>query len=150
MSSFGPDMPVPVPDIDDAPFWRAAAEQRLVFQRCAACGRHRHPPSPMCPVCQSAMCDWSAAPARATLFSFTVTHVAPHPALRGRTPYVVGLVSFPTLDDVRLVTNIINCEPARLTIGAEVEVVWDPCGEDLYLPRYSLVSQAARDTEASQ
>lgn len=140
MSYLSPKMPVPEPDIDDAQFWEAAAAGRLVFQRCVDCGVHRHPPSPMCPRCQSTAVGWTEAPGRGILFSYTTTHVVPHPELRGRAPYVVALVSFPTLDDVRLVTNIINGTPETLRIGASVALAWEPLGEDLQAPRFSIVS----------
>jgi len=140
VSALSPTLPVPVPDIDDGPFWSAAATQRLVFQRCLECGLHRHPPAPMCPRCQSTHCDWPEAPSRGTLFSFTVTHVAPHPALRDATPYVVALVAFPTLDGVRLVTNIVESQLQEIRIGAEVELVWQPLGTDLHVPRFRLLS----------
>lgn len=94
----------------------------------------------MCPRCQATRSDWSEAPARGELFSYTVTHVAPHPALRGHTPYVVALVRFAALDDVRLVTNIVGATPDQLKIGATVELVWEPLGTDTYLPRFRIVS----------
>lgn len=140
MTALPTDMPAPVPDIVDAPFWAAAAQRRLVFQNCSSCGTHRHPPSPMCPKCQATSSDWSDAPARGELFSYTVTHVAPHPALRGHTPYVVALVRFPALDDVRLVTNIVDTTPEQLKIGAAVELVWELLGTEMYLPRFRIVS----------
>ncbi len=140
MSGFPTDMPAPVPDIDDAPFWAAAAQRRLVFQRCTSCGTHRHPPSPMCPRCQATTSDWSDAPMRGELFTYTVTHGAPHPALRGFTPYIVALVRFPTLDDVRLVTNIVGAMPEQLKIGAAVELVWEVLGTETYVPRFRIVS----------
>lgn len=132
-------MPAPVPDIDDAPFWEAAARRVLVFQRCRGCGTHRHPPSPMCPKCQSCDVEWTVAPPQGELFSYTVTHVAPHPELRERTPYVVALVCFPTLDNVRIVSNIVNAAPDQLTIGAQVEPVWEPIGTEMYVPRFRIV-----------
>ena len=132
-------MPAPVPDIDDAPFWEAAARQRLIFQRCVSCNTHRHPPSPMCPNCQSARSEWTEAPPRGELFSYTVTHVAPHPELRDRTPYVVALVCFPTLDNVRIVTNIVDAAPEELQIGVEVELAWEPIGAGMWVPRFKFV-----------
>ena len=142
MSYLGPQMPLPMPDIDDGPFWAAAAARRLVFQRCADCGLHRHPPSPMCPRCQSLAVAWTEAPRRGVLFSYTVSHLAPHPGLRDRTPYVVALVSFPELDGVRLVTNIVNAAPGALRIGAAVELAWEPLGDALYVPRFALAAAA--------
>lgn len=145
MSYLSPQVPAPVPDIEDEPFWQAAAERRLVFQRCADCGRHRHPPSPMCSLCQSLAVAWTEAPPQGVLFSYTITHVAPHPEFRERTPYIVALVSFPALDDVRLVTNIVNAAAKTLRIGATVELVWEPLGDALYAPRFALVDGSGKE-----
>lgn len=139
MTDFPTDMPAPVPNIDDAPFWAAAAQRRLVLQRCRSCGTHRHPPSPMCPTCQATGSDWSDVPARGELFSYTVTHVAPLPALHAHTPYVVALVRFPGFNDVRLVTNIVGSSPEQLQIGADVELVWELLGTEAYVPRFRIV-----------
>ena len=45
--------PLPSPSSLTEPFWKAAAEHRLVAQCCDACGRLRHYPRPMCPVCHA-------------------------------------------------------------------------------------------------
>jgi uncharacterized OB-fold protein len=134
-------LPMPTPTIDDAPFWAAAAEQRLVFQRCADCSRHRHPPSPMCPSCQSMNVEWSETSGPAKLFSYTVTHVEPHPELKGRAPYVVALVIFPELDDVRLVTNVVDADEGELHIGSEVTLTWESVGDGMCLPRFRLLER---------
>ena len=139
MTYLSANMPAPVPDIDDAPFWEAAARRLLVFQRCGDCRTHRHPPSPMCPVCQSARSEWTEAPSRGQLFTYTVTYVSPHPELRDRTPYIVALVCFPTLDHVRIVSNIVDAAPEELSIGADVERTWEPIGAHMYVPRFRLV-----------
>lgn len=145
MTYLSAQMPAPTPDIDDAPFWAAAAKHRLVFQRCASCGMHRHPPSPMCPACQAPKSEWTDAPAKGVLFSYTITHVTPHAELSHRVPYVVALVCFPGLDNVRLVTNIVNAKQQQLRIGAEVELVWEPVGEGMSVPRFALPTEAATE-----
>src|SRR5262245_26499547 len=43
--------PVPVPDEQSAPFWKAAAVGELALARCARCSRCVHPPVPVCPAC---------------------------------------------------------------------------------------------------
>ena len=45
--------PRPAINLDNAFWFEAAREHRLVIQRCASCGRLRHPPGPQCPECQS-------------------------------------------------------------------------------------------------
>ncbi len=46
---FPDSMPLPAASSDTLAWWQAAAEHRLVVQRCDNCGRYRHPPSPLCP-----------------------------------------------------------------------------------------------------
>jgi uncharacterized OB-fold protein len=56
---FFPDtMPSPTADAITLPFWQAAAEHRLVVQRCTSCGHTRLPPSPLCAECRSEDADW--------------------------------------------------------------------------------------------
>ncbi|WP_425567993.1 Zn-ribbon domain-containing OB-fold protein, partial [Postechiella marina] len=49
-----PTKPLPRIDADSAPFWEAAAEGRLVGQRCGSCDSWRWPPREHCPECHAA------------------------------------------------------------------------------------------------
>ncbi|GAY11619.1 Zn-ribbon domain-containing OB-fold protein [Pseudonocardia sp. N23] len=51
MSTPDYDKPVPVPDEDTAPFWNAARQHDLAFQRCDHCGAFAHPPVAFCLRC---------------------------------------------------------------------------------------------------
>ena len=44
---------------DWIPYWAAARQRELRFQRCADCRRWRHPPGPLCPTCGSARSAWA-------------------------------------------------------------------------------------------
>lgn len=122
-----------VPTIDDAPFWAACKQKRLVFQRCAACGAFRHPPLPCCARCGSAKCEWVEAPGQSELFSWTVC--AGRPGTNQPERYVVGLVIFRACGNVRLVTNIVSPAPERLVLGMPVELAWESYG-DGFVPRF--------------
>lgn len=131
-------MPAPspvaiVPTLDDAPFWAAAREKRLVFQTCADCGRVRHPPGPRCIDCRSDRVTWTAAPERAELYSWTVSRAKASPSAE---PLVVGLVLFRQLHNVRLVTNIVAPPPENLAVGMSLRLRWQPCG-DYFLPVFA-------------
>ena len=52
-----PRRPAPILTDDNAFYWEAAADGKLVAQRCGNCGVMRHPPRPMCPHCQSLAID---------------------------------------------------------------------------------------------
>lgn len=136
MALFPETMPRPEPDMDDAPFWEACARKQLRFQSCAVCGMLRHPPAPICSGCHSTEVVWSPAPAEAEVFSFTVIHHASHAAVADNLPYVVGLVTFPGLPGVKLVTNITDIPLSEVRIGMPLSLWWDDIGDGMHLPRF--------------
>ncbi len=134
--------PAVTPTPDDAPFWAACAEERLAFQRCADCGRFRHPPTPLCAACRSARSEWVEAPPMGRLYSFTVVRHPAHPAADGAVPYNVVLVEFPDCGGVRLVSNVVDAAPEDLAVGAAVALVWDDGPGGRRLPRFRLAAPA--------
>lgn len=138
MSLFPEGMPVPEPTADDAGFWAHCREHRLCFQACADCGRVRHPPTPLCSVCLSSRVTWRAAPATGVLYSYSVAFHPTLSILRDSLPYIIALVIFPELDNVRLVTNIVGADPATIEVGAAVELHWEEAANGFPLPRFRL------------
>ena len=76
-----------------------------------------------------------AVSGRATVHSFTVNHQQWIP---GSDPYVIGLVAIAEQPDVRLMTNLVDCEPDDSLVGREVEVVFEH-QDDVFLPLFRLV-----------
>ncbi len=88
---------------DDAFFWDAAADDRLVIQRCADCGRLRHPPAPMCGHCGSLSWDTAPSAGRGRITSWMYSL---HPNRPDDEHRIVILVQ---LDEgVRLVSNLVD------------------------------------------
>ena len=148
MAYFPSTFPAVAPTLDDRRFWELCAGRRLCFQRCDDCGRLRHPPTPMCPRCQSTACGWVEAPSVGRIFSYTVVHHPSHDAARPAVPYNVVLVEFEGCDGVRLVSNVIGAAPGQLAVGAEVELAWDEGTGGQLLPRFRLVA-IDRDAQPS-
>ena len=122
--------PAPTVTDDSAVFWEAAAEHRLVAQRCAGCGALRHPPRPMCPHCHSLDHDAVELSGRGTLYSYAVLHHPQHPAFDY--PVVAALVD---LDEgVRLVSNLVEVDPADIRIGMRLQVMFSPTADDRAVP----------------
>ncbi len=48
-----PERPLPTPTRESQPFWEGMREGRFMLQHCAACGKVRHYPRPVCPHCFS-------------------------------------------------------------------------------------------------
>ena len=126
-----------LPRVDDTNrfFWTSGQDGRLRFLRCEDCKLLIHPPAPRCPSCLSDDIAPHAVSGRGTVHSFTVNYQEWIP---GSEPYIVGLVAIAEQPDVRLMTNIVDCEEDDGLIGREVEVVFEE-REDVFLPLFRLV-----------
>jgi uncharacterized OB-fold protein len=115
--------PRPIVTEDWKFFWDAVSESRLVVQRCAGCQVLRFPPLPICPECRSFEWDVAEMSGRGVIYSF----VLPRAPILSYMPrdYVVALVEL--VEGPRMVTNIVEADPADLEIGTAVEL----CFEDL-------------------
>ncbi len=88
---------------DDQFFWDAAAEGRLVIQRCADCGTLRHPPAPMCGTCGSLRWDTADSSGRGRIVSWISSL---HPNRPDEQPRIVILVELE--EGTRLVSNLVD------------------------------------------
>ncbi|WP_244928792.1 OB-fold domain-containing protein [Nocardioides sp. W7] len=134
-----PLRPRPAVNLDNAFWFEAARERRLVVQRCAQCGTLRHPPGPCCPECQSFEWDTVEASGRGTLYSYVVAHHPRHPAFDF--PLLIALVE---LDEgTRLITNLTGVSPEDVVIGMPLEVAWHDADSELTLPLFRPVTDPA-------
>jgi uncharacterized OB-fold protein len=112
------------------PFWTGGARGELLIQRCQACGVWVHPPTDRCPACDGEL-RAEAASGRATVFTFTINRHPYNPAVP--LPYVVALVELEEQADLRLMTNIVGCDPGDVEIGMAVRVRFEDRG-DVFVP----------------
>ncbi len=135
--------PLPEPTPDTRPFWDALAEQRLILQQCAGCGKLRHYPRPLCDACFSMDVAWVEASGQGKVHSWTVTHHAFHPSFKGELPYL--LVTVDLDEGVRMVSRLLAPPDEPLAIGTPVQVVFEDTGAGFTLPLFRL----ARDSESA-
>jgi uncharacterized OB-fold protein len=120
---------------ENAHFWCGGKTGRLQFLRCDACATYVHPPAPVCPRCLGRDLSVAAVSGRASVLTFTVNRHAWIPGFDP--PYVVAIVAIDEQPDVRLTTNIVDCEPDQVEIGMPVEVVFEDAGaDDVFLPLF--------------
>jgi uncharacterized OB-fold protein len=122
------------------PFWQAAKDNRLVAPSCAKCGHFRLPPTPFCPQCQSTEVNWIELSGAGTVFSFTVAHGFPGLPDITLVPVVVDL---PDAPEARLVTNVIDVDPADVHIGMALKVAFAPIADGWVLPVFRPAGDAA-------
>ena len=128
------EKPLPHPSELSRPYWEAAAEGRLVLQRCASCGKLRHYPRLLCDSCYSDAVDWVPASGRGKVHSWTVCHHAFHPGFAAELPYTLV-----TVDLEEGVRALGRWQGGKFGIGTPVqgrfdlspgrsELVFDPAG----------------------
>jgi len=135
MTYFPEGMIPPPVTMDTVGFWEAAREHRLVLQRCDDCGRFQHPPAPVCHRCRSAAVRWADVEGRGNVYTYTAVHKAFIPALQDHLPYVVAVIELPGAGGTRIVSNLVDVAPSDVSIGMEVDLVWDDYPE-LSVPRF--------------
>lgn len=111
---------LPAPDHETQPWWDAAAEGRLVYKHCTACGHSFLYPRAFCPECWSEDVEWAESAGRGTVYTYSVVRQNDLPPFNERVPFVIAMVD---LDEgPRLMTNIEGCEPEDVKIGMPVQV----------------------------
>jgi len=134
-----PARTLPVTDIDSEPFWTGGNNGNLLIFRCADCSYYVHPPVHFCPRCEGRKVAPQPVSGRGQVVSFTVNHKQWVPGLP--VPYVLALVSIDEQDDVRLATNIVNCDPEAVHVGMRVSVLFER-QEEIAIPLFEPESKA--------
>lgn len=126
----------PLPRVNrlSRPFWEGAKRHELLLQRCAACGVHRFPPSERCARCLDAATEWVPASGRGKVWSWIRMWQPYFPAFDADRPYVIAYVE---LDEgPRLMTTVVDCDPAHISCDMPVEVVFDDVTDAISLPKF--------------
>ena len=135
---FPDGMPQPLANTTTLPWWEAAAEHRLVVQRCTACGQTRLPPAPLCASCRSTESDWLEVPGRGEVYTYTTVH---RPIAAGQElPFVVAVIALEESGGLRMISNLVDVKPEALAVGLPVELVWEDMSADLAIPRFRPIS----------
>jgi uncharacterized OB-fold protein len=90
-----------------------------------------------CSDCDGAL-ESRAVSGRGTVFTYTVNHQPFNPAVP--VPYVIAIVELEEQADLRIASNIVDCEPDSVRIGLPVEVRFerqDVGDENVYVPVFA-------------
>jgi uncharacterized protein len=129
--------PVPLLNDENRAFWTGGRDAELRIVRCKDCGYYIHPPSPRCPRCLSDDVEPTPVSRRGRVYTYTVNRREWSPGLE--VPYVIAIVQLDEQSDLRLMTNIVGCEPDEVAIGMPVQVEFREQG-DVYAPVFRPVA----------
>jgi len=124
------------PDVNTQLFWDAAAEHRLVIQRCTSCGTFRLPPTGFCWKCRSQDVEWVEQDGRGTVYSFTIVWHPLLPDFADSVPYVPAVVELPGTNGCRLVGAMTDVTTDAMKVGMEVELVWRDVRDGTTVPTW--------------
>jgi uncharacterized protein len=122
---------------DNRAFWTGGADGQLHIAWCARCERWVQPPAAKCPDCQGELVA-RAVSGRGTVLTYTVNHQRFMPTVP--VPYVIAIVELEEQEDLRIATNIVDCEPDSVHIGLPVDVRFESHevdGDTVYFPLFA-------------
>ncbi|KGE05081.1 Zn-ribbon domain-containing OB-fold protein [Pseudohaliea rubra] len=117
-----------------APYFNGCREGELRLQHCAACGHWQFYPRPFCTACGADAPAWEVASGQGTIASFSVVRRALSDAYAA--PYTVALIDL--VEGPRMMSAIVDCDPAAVRVGAPVSVCFEQWSQDLSLPVFRL------------
>lgn len=124
-----PEIKVPRPDELDLEFYQAVVKAgALHVQRCNACGTWTHPARYYCPNCSSGDYSFAAASGRATVYSYTVSHMSVEPQWQALVPYVTIVAELE--EGPRLVATAKNIPADKVEIGMPIRIVTETKSPD--------------------
>ncbi|MDQ0287316.1 putative OB-fold protein [Desulfofundulus luciae] len=125
-------VPVPQKRPETEKFWEGCKEGKLLLQKCNDCGEYIFYPRALCPHCMSQSLSWVESSGRGEVYTFSIHHRGPTPGFKP--PYVVALIDLE--EGVRIMSNVIGCDPNEVKIGMKVKVTFEQLSEDIYLPKF--------------
>ena len=134
------DIRKPLPGIttEAKPFWDAAAQQKLVMQRCQDCRAWVWTPRPSCFECGSERVEWTPMSGKGEVYSFTVIRqVVGRAASKAFEPDIPFVIAWVDLEEgPRMITNVIGCGVEDVNLGMKVSVVFEQQSPEIWLPKF--------------
>jgi uncharacterized protein len=128
---------LPPLDEHNRAFWTGGVDGQLKIAFCVQCDRWAGPPAADCPDCGGVL-EGRPVSGRGSVFTYTVNHQPFNPAVP--IPYVIAIVELEEQQDLRIATNIVDCEPDSVHVGLPVEVRFerhDADDESRYVPVFA-------------
>jgi uncharacterized protein len=114
-----PPLPVPAPSSLSAPFWQAAAEHRLVLQRCTVDAHYEWTPQLACSSCLGDTLEWVNVTGLGKIYSYSVVSRPQVPGFP--VPYVVAIVEL--AEGPRMLTQMVDDTPlGAVRVGSPVRI----------------------------
>lgn len=135
------DMTRPLPETQpwSEKFWQGTKQGKLLIQHCRDCNSNIFYPRKVCPECWSSNLDWIESTGKAKVYMFSTAYDMVEPKFMSDLPYTIAYVNLE--EGIRMMTRIVECDPAAIHIDMDVEVVFHKLNDDFYLPYFKPVKK---------
>lgn len=117
------------------PFWEATKAKKLVLQYSPETKRYYHYPREAVVVSpKTREVEWHESAGKGEVYAFSIMRKPGNPGMAAQVPYVVAIVELE--EGVRMMTNIVNCEPENVRVGMKVKVTWEEIKDGRHLPLF--------------
>ena len=138
---------LPEPSPMTQPFWDGCAVGELRVQGCKRCGHRQFYPRIVCTACGGDALQWNPVSGQGTLRSYSVVRRPVTEAYAAQVPYVIVVVALaegPTLmsqlTGIDLGAEDFDVGAHGITVGAPVQVVFEPWSDAITMPLFRLRS----------
>lgn len=136
--------PLPNASWETRGYWEGAGRGEIVLQRCGSCQTVQHKPRGLCVTCLDGDLEHFVSSGRGTVYTYTVTNQNQAKGFAEACPYVMAYVDLE--EGPRLLTNIVDCDPASVEIGMSVVANFATPersdGEAFAVPRFTPADKA--------
>ena len=111
-------------DRDNVEHYRGLVAEKLLINRCQACGHWIYPHRPLCPRCLS----WDVKPTEVSgegkVFMFTLIMQERDPASRQNEPTCAAAVELAEQPGLRYLAPVVGCQFDAITMDMPVRLTW--------------------------
>lgn len=123
--------PAMAPGALDRQYFEAAAQGRLLIQRCPACDHRQFPPKGICNSCGGEV-EWLEAAGDGVINTYTIVRRHGVEPFRSLAPFALAMVDLP--EGVRLMGNVTGIDPEDVKVGLTVRAYALKIDETMALP----------------
>jgi uncharacterized protein len=134
--------PIPVPNDQSKPFWDGAKEQKLVLQKCSACGKWNYPPRAACNSCTAKdTLQWTEVQnAKGTIDVHLIIRDSRIRGFRSAQPINFAIIRLDEDPGINFLSNLPGTPPGEFKDGDKVELVFAQIeGNDQLVPEWQIV-----------
>lgn len=128
---------LPTVSAETKPFWDAALNGKFLLQRCRNCNKYQTHYRAFCCHCWSTDVEDVEASGKGSVWAHSVAYQNRTPGWVDEVPYVVAQIELE--EGVRVISNVINCDPESVKIDMPVKVTFVKATDDIAIPYFEPV-----------